>query len=70
VAGGNVCVCRAIAAFNNPARPAAALVCPMLALTELRTAAGASGSASRRAVERAFSSVASPTLVPVPCPSK
>ncbi len=54
----------------RPATPAAALVCPMLALTLLSAAGLASGAASRRAEDSASISVASPNAVPVPCPSK
>ncbi len=56
--------------MSSPATPAAALVWPMFPLTVLIEAGAASGFASRRSSENARSSVASPTAVPVPWPSR
>ncbi len=71
-AGGRICAPSAIVALIKPATPAAALVCPMIALTELTMAFEPSVSTlvSRRARASACSSAASPTAVPVPWPSK
>ena len=65
--GGITCACTAMAALITPAIPAAALVCPIFAFTLETTAAV---EAPRRALASARSSVASPTAVPVPWPSK
>ena len=69
VAGGITWWWMARIALSSPPTPAAALVWPILPFRVLIAAGGASGSACRRAAENARSSVASPTAVPVPCPS-
>ncbi len=70
VVGGRIWASRARAALISPATPAAALVWPIFALIEPMVACAVSAPASRSARPRARSSVASPTVVPVPCPSK
>ncbi len=69
IVGGSTLWCRAMASLIIPAAPAAALVWPICDFT-LPTAAYALASvASARTEVSAFSSVASPTAVPVPCAS-
>ena len=71
VAGGKICWCKAIVALISPAMPAAALVWPILPLIEPITAGDTleSEAAACRARDKVRSSTASPTAVPVPCPS-
>ncbi|ANZ39778.1 hypothetical protein BBK82_30810 [Lentzea guizhouensis] len=66
VIGGSTRCDTASAALISPATPAAALVCPMLALMLPRAATGA---LNPRTASNASSSTWSPTAVPVPWPS-